>query len=162
MGDPLKKLEERLERMVPQGLSDHGRERLEGQIDELASGLEEKASGLETKKLVAVAAGLAILAAAVVFVGLGLPGDSRVVEQDQPAAAVDPVFGSVLEPVDFLRLVAESPSDGGYVQGESNMPFRTWIYPVREEETVVDKDSGWEIVIISEHEEQILTPVKRY
>lgn len=159
MGDSLHDLESRLERLVPRGISNHGRERLEEQIDDLADAVTQRKAGGRIKKLAGVAALAAVLAAVAVIAGLqqSRPKPTASEGADAPAGT-----DAGIEPIDYLRVVAESPSDGGYVQGEGNQPFRTWIYPVREEETVVDQQTGWEVTIVSEHEEKILTPVTRF
>lgn len=161
MGDPLHDLEKRLERLVPQGLSDQSQTRLEDQIDELASGFESAAkTGSSWQRIAVFAAVLALVAGVALFDGLHQGVDHPVAGPSQNASAAR-ALDSGIEMVDYQREV-EDGRDGGIDLSQFNKPVRSWNYNVKEVETVVDKKTGWKIRIDSEREEAVLTAVTSF
>ncbi len=162
MDDPIENLEEGLKRMVPPGLSDGGKTRLEEQIDALASGMERpSADGVGLRKVAAVAAVLVALAGMVIFGALRQRGEDPVASSKvAPPPEETEDFG--IENLDFQREVMEDGRDGGIVFGSNNAPMRSHLYSVREMETVLDKETGLQVQILSERNEVVLTAVTSF
>lgn len=162
MGDPLKKLEERLEQLVPQGLSESGRTRLEEQIDELAAQVGPAArSRRPWPRLAGIAAMVAVVAALGALIKMKETGEGSVTTPGE-ASIPEVAEGSGIEMVEFQREVGEDWRDGGIVLTRFNEPMRSWSYDVREVELVLDKESGLEVRIVSERREAVLTAVTSF
>ena len=157
MDDSLKRLEERLEGLVPKGISDCGRERLEETIDELAAATPASVGG-SWKWAVGAAACLG-LAAGVAFLR-DLDEAPTLVEL--PALAPEEVVLASYEPgVETLAssLQVDGRFDEGWVVANGDgVPHRYWAYELTNEEEVVDEESGYTVRIYSEREEWV--PVK--
>lgn len=158
MGDPLQELEKRLELMVPQGLSDQGRDRLEEQIEQLASEVEASRSGWPWQRLAALAASLILIAGVVVVSGRG--GDD---ETPNPVAKTDVPETSLPE---FERLEHRreftDPNNHRIVLTRFNEPMHSWNYKVREFELILDPVSGFRVEMVTESEEEVRTAVTSF
>lgn len=168
MGDRLQDLEERLGNLVPRGLSDDARFRIDQQIEELAAGVADKqppgprwkgALGVAAAAAIAVMGGLAVLARPGAEqeqggrdqAGASVPADTR------PVAAAPSEF----EMVDYNRTVGDG-KDAGIVLGRFNEPMRAWDYEVREMELLLDAKSGLKVQIVREGREQVQVAVTSF
>ena len=163
MGDPLHNLEQRLERLVPQGLSDGGRERLEAQIDELAAelGTAEKGGG-HWRRFAAVAAAVVAVAGVAIF---GTPGEQDGNTVVAPAVKPAPVVvepEAAFETMEYEREVVDHNDDGVIVVGRFHEPVHSRTMIVREMELVIDKETGLRVRIVSERKEVVLTAVTSF
>ena len=155
MDDAMKRMEERLEALVPKGLSDLGRERLEETIDELAAGTTVSGSGtwkwaVGSAACLGLAAGLALLAGPKSTPMAQMP----VVAPDEVAlASYEPAVETVLS-----SLHVEGRYDEGLVMDGVNAPHRYWAYELTNEEEVVDEETGFTVRIMTQREEWV--PVK--
>ena len=160
MGDPLQELEEQLERMVPRGLSEQGRGRLEDQIDELAAVVEAAPGSWQWQKLAAIAAALALVATMGFMIGGGGPGGRTTgPEITSPEKTSQHVPG--FEMVGFDREVLDNP-EHLIVLSRHDEPMHKWGYKTREIELVLDEESGLRVRIVSEHDEVVLTAVTSF
>ena len=156
MGDPLRELEEQLERLAPAGLSESGRSRLEDQIDELAEGVESSSAGAPWwRSMVGVAAALALVGGLVIAYE----------RQNRPPAVAgsdetsEPGSGMLVE--EGLRKVSEAGLRG-IILTPNNEPMHAWGYKVKQEELIFDPESGFRIRVVSEAEEEVLTEVTSF
>lgn len=157
MDDSLKRLEERLEGLVPKGISDCGRERLEETIDELAAAAPD--GGGEAWKWAVGAAACLGLAAGLGFLR-GLDEVPTLVDLRVPVPE-EVVLASYEPGVETLAssLQVDGRFDEGWVVvGDDGVPHRYWAYELTDEEEVVDEESGYTVRIYSEREEWV--PVK--
>ncbi len=155
MDDSLKRLEERLEVLIPKGISDHGRERMEETIDNLASSTTVE-GGAAWKWAVSAAACLGAAAGLALLRGPEAPAP---MVMDPPKPVTGAVVLASYEP--FVETLSSSREvagrfDGGLAAGDgTGMPHRYWSYDLREEEEVVDEQSGYTIRIYSESQEWV-------
>ena len=157
MDDALKRLEERLEELVPKGISDCGRERLEETIDELAAGTTAAGNGT-WKWAVGAAACLGVAAGLALLRGPEKPGP---VVEETPNEASGRVVLAAYEPgVEPLAswLQVDERFDEGWGVDPNGVLYRYWGYAITDEEEVVDEESGYTVRIYSEREEWV--PVK--
>lgn len=178
MADSLRALEERLEQLVPKGLSDFGLERMEDEIDRLAGALamEEGASSGPTVRKWGIGAAAALGVLAVVYWspeggserGVDhLPGESDLVaavvsigdggRAPQPSVSV---WQDVLAAEEFLVLSSARRVQGRQDRGwtphqDGGAPHRYWSYEVIDEEELVDTRSGYAVRVVSQHEEWV-------
>ncbi len=157
MDDSMKRMEARLESLMPKGISDCGRERLEETIDELAA-TTPVAGNSSWKWAVGAAACLGLAA------GLGLLRGPEEVGPvvEVPTVPVEGVVLAVYEPV-VETLASSLQVDGRFDEGWAvvegdGVPHRYWGYELTDEEEVVDEESGYTVRIYSEREEWV--PVK--
>lgn len=162
MDDTLQRLEARLEALVPKGISDHGRERMEEVIDKLASEVPLVHSGggmwkwpVGAAACLGLAAGLALLR--------GPDGPGALVEMPEVSVArVARVAWADYEPgVETMASslqVDERFDEGWVVVDGAGLPHRYWAYELTDEEEVLDEESGFTVRIYSEREEWV--PVK--
>lgn len=161
MGDPLHELEKKLERMVPHGLSDQGRDRLEGKIDELAAEVAAVRSSWSWPRLSTVAAAIALVATVLVL--SGIPRGEHAVENESSPEV--PVVVAVVEPemerLEYRREFGD-PEDHRIVVTRFNEPMHSWNYKVRVVELILDRVSGLHIELVTEHEEEVRTAVTSF
>lgn len=159
MDESLRSLEERLEQLVPRGLGDHGRERLEEEIDRLA---EEtvRVQGRRRRWPWALGAAAAIgLVCGLAFLSERPDGGSAVVHASSESGAMAPV---VYETLGYSQKV-DDRFDGGTILGNgTEAPYRYWGYSLTETEEVLHLESGYKVHISSEREEGILTRVTSF
>ena len=158
MDEAMRRVEERLEGLVPKGISDRGRERLEECLEELA---ENAASGNPGggawKWGLGLAAGLGLMAGAQFL----LPGPSA-----QPVAAelgspevveyaLAEDFIPVIETVTISRQVEDRVDEGWVLAEGSPHVYRYWGYELTDEEEVVDAETGYVVTVYSQREKRI-------
>lgn len=157
MGDPLRELEEQLESLVPNGLSDQGRGRLEDQIDELAAGVESSESGGSWYRTAGIAAAIAMLAAILVITGGG----------KSPSGLVEGIGeqgdgGEGIKVVEEHWDLGESAVSRGIVLTPDNEAMHSWGFKVKKTELIFDPESGFHVRVVSEAEEEVLTEVTSF
>ena len=158
MDEAMRRVEERLEALVPKGISDRGRERLEERLEELAENAASRSPGGGAWKWgLGLAAGLGLMAGAQFL----LPGPSAqpvVAEAGSPGVvefALAEDFFTVVETVAISRQV-EGRMDEGWVPSEgSPHVYRYWGYEVTDEEEVVDEETGYVVKVYSQREKRI-------
>jgi hypothetical protein len=161
MDDSLKALEERLEQLVPKGLSDLGRERMEDQIDALAESLQPAGQPAGLKWAVGGAA--AALAMALVFWSPDPSGGEAVAENTLVEAPVAESVSTALTEADLFEMLTlssirevETRTDRGWVaDGEGDLPHRYWSYRVTDKEELIDEESGYSVSVVSQHEQWV-------
>jgi len=157
MDESMRILEERLEGLVPKGISDHGRQSLESMVEELA----EETVGLDSgggawKWGIGVAAALGLVAGTqlmrdpVAETVRVHPAKSRVVD-----VSIEEELLPAIETMAISRRV-EGRADEGWVQAEG-VPhvYRYWGYDVTDEEDVLDEETGYMVTVYSQREERI-------
>ncbi|MDE0825367.1 MAG: hypothetical protein OSA48_01000 [Akkermansiaceae bacterium] len=162
MDDSLRALEERLEQLVPKGLSDLRREQMEEKIDDLAGALEDTRSSDGWKWGMGAAAALVAM---VVAFWSSKDGSADVVSVVDPAftpvafekVGAGPTAADLYElmTMSYARRV-DARTDQGWVMvdgGES--AHRYWSYEVTAEEELMDEASGYAVRVISQHEEWV-------
>lgn len=167
MGEPLRDLEARLERLVPRGLSEAGRARLDQQIDQLAEAVAQAPvrKGWGMRGLGAAAAVAAV--GAFILLNEGREAAPVAGGQDRPGAEAGGAGAegaedeSSYETVDFARTVGDG-EDGGILLDRFDEPMRAWNYPVREMELLLDKETGLQVRIVQERREQIRVAVTSF
>ncbi len=157
MDDSLRRLEERLENLVPRGLGDPGRERLVEEIDRLA---EEtvRVQGRRRRwpRALGAAAGIGLACG---FALLIRPPDGAEVVA---ASAGEELSPPVYETLGYSQKV-DDRFDGGTILGDgSEGPYRYWGYSLTETEEVLHLETGYKVHISSEREEGILTRVTSF
>ena len=158
MDESLHRLEAQLEKLLPRGLRDSGREGLEARIDQLAA-----EARTEQSRSVRRGWGWAAVAAAVVMavlaVGVGRLGqDADGVSSSRPLALGPEAF----QTVELVQHVEER-FDGGYVVGNGEqVPQRYWGYDITEMEKVVDSETGLTVRISTQKEEGVLTQLTTF
>jgi hypothetical protein len=167
MDDSLRAMEERLERLVPKGLSDLGRERMEEQIDQLARGVAEVRSGAGWKWGTGAAAAVAVMGVGfwqtggedAVVAGRGAVSPAALVERW--ALEFEGMGGGEESLEDDVLTMAmarqvEGRMDRGWVVAEgAETPHRYWSYEVTDEEELMDAESGYAVRVVSRQEEWI-------
>lgn len=167
MDEQLRRLEERLEGLVPKGISDHGRTRLEETVEELAArDATRKPGGNAWKWGAGIAAAMGIMTG-VQFVRE--PSAPPVAISSMHPGVVEAVFGDevsypgfgddisfpVVETVALTRQV-EGRFDEGWVEAEgAPHVYRCWEYEVTDEEAIIDEETGYEVTVYSERQERI-------
>jgi hypothetical protein len=162
MDDSLRALEERLEQLVPKGLSDLGREQMEEKIDDLAGVLEDTGSSDGWKRGMGAAAALVAMVVAFWPSRDGSADVASVVDQRFTPVAFEkieavPTAADIYElmTVSYARRV-DARTDQGWVMvdgGES--AHRYWSYEVTAEEELMDEASGYAVRVVSQHEEWV-------
>ncbi|MDA0765760.1 MAG: hypothetical protein O3A92_02910 [Verrucomicrobia bacterium] len=162
MDDSLKALEARLERLVPKGLSDLGRERMEDRIDELAATVESGSDLSGWKWGMGAAAAVVALVAA--FWSTGREGaETAVVEVPAVEIAKPAEVVAMRTEEDLMELLTlsltrhvEARTDRGFVTAEGGeAPHRYWSYEVTNDEELMDSESGYAVRVVSQHEEWV-------
>ena len=158
MDEAMRKMEARLEGLIPREISDSGRERLEETIGNLAENTVIRgAAGGAWKWGIGLAASLGLLAG----VQLIRPpvevqvaaGPIGTVVAAAPEVAGDQV--PVVEMMTVSRQV-EGRVDEGWVNAEgSPHVHRYWRYDVTDEDEVVDGETGYVVTVLSQREERI-------
>lgn len=161
MGDPLHELEKKLERLVPHGLSDQGRDRLEGKIDELAAEVEVARSPWPWLRLSGIAAAIALVATVLVVSGVPGPGRDDAVGREAPAEVPAEDVESEMERLEYRREFG-APEDHRIVVTRFNEPMHSWNYKVREVELILDPVTGLRVELVTEHEEEVRTAVTSF
>jgi hypothetical protein len=144
MGDGMMDLEERLSQLVPRGISEEGQARMEGAIDSLASEVGV-ASPTGSRWRRTGACGVA--ACALCALGLFLWSPSEVA----PVQVVQEEFPAI-EYLASQVQVTELTDDGWGVEDGAEQPHRYWISLVTETEDLLDRESGYQVKVVSEHE----------
>ena len=155
MGDPLQDLEEKLERLVPTGLSESGREQLEDQIDQLAAKVEAESTPFPWRTLAGLAAALTAVVGVVLWTE-GQKGEQLAGSEEQGKTIAE------MRIEKELRKVEEAVEDRGIVLTPNNEPMHAWGYKVRKEELIFDPESGFRVQVVSEAEEEVLTEVTSF
>jgi hypothetical protein len=158
MDEAMRTMEERLEALVPKGISDRSRERLEETIEGLAESAATRSHGGGAWKWgLGVAAGLGLMVGAQ-FLLRGPSAQPVVAETRSPEVvefALAEDFVSVVETVMLSRQV-EGRMDEGWVPAEgSPHVYRYWGYEVTDEEEVVDEETGYVVKVYSQREKRI-------
>jgi hypothetical protein len=150
MDDRLAGIEERLEQLVPRGLSDTGAVAIEATIDQLAERAARPDSrrgwwrGFGAAAAVAAAAGLVIL----------MNGGDGPNEMSAPIAAVSATSETVV-----TALQVQGRFDGGWVVGDgSQVPYRYHGFELTDEREMLDRQTGYRVQVREHREEWI--PVK--
>ena len=159
MDDSLKALEERLEQLVPKGLSDLGREQMEDKIDEMAGAVEDRpSSGAWKWGMGAAAAGVAMAVVmwptkptGLVDVEIPVP-DVATSDDGEFAASED--FERLLTLAAIRQVHARKDRGWATVAG-TDTPHRNWSYEVTEEEEIFDGESGYTVRVVTQLEESI-------
>ena len=161
MDEALRKMEARLEGLIPKGISDSGRERLEETIENLAGNTVRDHSGGGIGKWgVGLAASLGVLA-----------GAQLLRSPDGEAAVADPVAARVVDVVERAVAggdavpVVETMAVSRHVKGRvdegwapvegSTHVYRYWGYDVTDEEELVDGETGYVVTVFSRREDRI-------
>lgn len=162
MDESLKRMEDRLEALVPKGISDHGRERMEEMIDGLAAGVVgERSDGGTWKWAVGTAACLGLAAGLAFLVGPDAPeslGELLPREVVKVAMVERASYAPGVETMASSRQVDGRFDEGWVIMDGAGMPHRYWAYELTDEEEVVDEESGYTVRIYSQREEWV--PVK--
>jgi hypothetical protein len=161
MDDSLRALEERLEQLVPKGLSDLGREQMEEKIDDLAGVLEDTRSSDGWKWGTGAAAALVAMVVAFWSSRDGSADVASVVDQRFTPVAFEKV--EAVSTADLYEMLTmsyarrvDARTDQGWVMvdgGES--AHRYWSFEVTAEEELMDEASGYAVRVISQHEEWV-------
>lgn len=159
MGDRMMELEERLEQLVPRGLSEDGRARMDAEIDRLAAEVADDvptvSSGGRFRKTLAWAAVACVLVSltAVYFAPPAATVDQPVVEVVAPYDAE----AALIEYLASELRVTEMRDHGWGIQDGSDQAYRYWTNMVTETENMLDHESGYEVKVVSERE--VVVPV---
>jgi hypothetical protein len=147
MGDGMMELEERLSQLVPRGISDEGQARMEGAIDSLASEVEVVSpTGSRWRRT--GACGVAACALGALGLFLWSPSEVEPVQVVQVVAEAFPAIEYLASQVQ----VTELTDDGWGSEDGAEQPHRYWISMVTETEDLLDRESGYQVKVVSERE----------